>query len=92
MVSVLDTDFYLLTMQCAILKLYPRARAKYEFINRDKTKFPENFGVELRNKIKNEICKRTLKPKEKEFLSTKVGRFLDPAYLDFLEGYRFNDE
>lgn len=36
--SILDTDLYKLTMQNAILRLFPRAWVEYTFINRGKQK------------------------------------------------------
>ena len=45
--SILDNDFYKFTMQCAVVKLFPDARVKYEFINRGKHFFPEGFDDAL---------------------------------------------
>ena len=42
--SILDNDFYKFTMQCAVVKLFPDARVKYEFINRGK----HFFIIEIR--------------------------------------------
>ena len=49
--SILDNDFYKFTMQCAVVKLFPDARVKYEFINRGKHFFPEGFDDALRKAI-----------------------------------------
>ena len=43
--SILDEDLYKMTMQQAVIKLYPRSKVKYEFINRGNTEFPEGFDV-----------------------------------------------
>lgn len=86
--SILDTDLYKLTMQQAVVKLYPRAKVQYSFINRGKTEFPLGFAGAIRREIK-EMESLFLSNEEKEFLSKKC-YFLDPVYLDFLQGYRFD--
>jgi len=86
--SILDTDLYKLTMQQAVMKLYPRAKVKYSFINRDNTPFPEGFAEALRQEVKD-MEKLTLTKDEKNFLLKKC-YFLDPVYLDLLYGYRFD--
>jgi nicotinate phosphoribosyltransferase len=86
--SILDTDLYKLTMQQAVMKLYPRAKVRYSFINRDKTPFPEAFAEELRKEVK-EMEKLSLTKDEKNFLLKRC-YFLDPTYLDLLYGYRFD--
>ena len=43
--SILDNDFYKITMQNAVVKLFPGSIVKYEFINRGKHHFPEGFDI-----------------------------------------------
>ena len=86
--SILDTDLYKLTMQQAVVKLYPRARVRYSFINRGKTEFPEGFAEDLRKEVK-QMEKLSLTKGEKKFLEERC-YFLDPTYLDFLEGYKYD--
>lgn len=86
--SILDTDLYKLTMQMAVVKKFPRAKARYAFINRGNTQFPDGFGEELRKQIKH-MEELSLSKDEKEFLRENADYF-DPTYLDFLYGYRFN--
>ncbi len=43
--SILDNDFYKITMQNAVVKLFPGSIVKYEFINRGKHHFPEGFDA-----------------------------------------------
>ena len=87
--SIIDTDLYKLSMQNAVIKLFPRSKVKYEFINRGNTRFPEGFDVKLREEVR---WMETLNLKEEEanFLTEKCGDFLDPTYIDFLKGYRYN--
>ena len=86
--SILDNDFYKFTMQCAVVKLFPDAEVKYEFINRGKHHFPEGFGEALRKAV-NDMAKLQLTKTEKEFLK-KNCPYLNLPYLDFLEGYHYD--
>lgn len=88
--SILDNDFYKFTMQQAVVRLFPYAKAKYQFINRGKHKFPEGFGELLRESV-NQMVQLRLSKEEKKFLQVTCP-YLDPLYLDFLEGYRYNPE
>jgi nicotinate phosphoribosyltransferase len=86
--SILDNDLYKFSMQQAVCQLYPKAYAKYEFINRGKTEFPEGFANALQNQILN-MHNLSLSKGEKTFLQNKC-YYLTPVYLDFLEGYMFD--
>lgn len=86
--SILDNDFYKFTMQHAVIKLFPYAKARYQFINRGEHKFPEGFADHLRKAV-DAMAKLKLNYKEKEFLRVTCP-YLDPTYLDFLQGYRFD--
>lgn len=86
--SILDNDFYKFTMQCAVLKLFPNIKGRYKFINRGKHQFPEGFATAMQEAV-NEMAQLKLTKKEKEFLKTNCP-YLNPAYIDFLEGYRYD--
>lgn len=86
--SLLDNDFYKFTMQHAVIKLFPYAKARYAFINRGKHKFPPGFYKQLRSAI-DAMASLKLTKEEKNFLREKCP-YLDPTYLDFLEGYRYD--
>ncbi|CAL1518293.1 nicotinate phosphoribosyltransferase [Chitinophaga sp. MM2321] len=88
--SILDNDFYKFTMQHCVIKLFPEARARYKFINRGKHAFPPGFAAVLREAVNNMQHLR-LTPEEKEFLAVTCP-YLDPTYLDFLQGYRYNPD
>lgn len=90
LVSILDNDFYKFTMQYAVVKLFPKARARYQFINRGKHKFPPGFDIKLREAIA-EMAGLKLSKQEKVFFATKCP-YIDPTYFDFLEGYRYDPE
>lgn len=78
-------------MQQAILMTFPRETVQYQLILRDERKFPEEFSNELTSWIASYSECIKLTPREKDFLSTNCSYFT-PVYLDFLEGYRFNNK
>ena len=86
--SILDNDFYKFTMQHAVIKLFPYAKARYAFINRGKHEFPQGFSKKLAEAI-DALKNLKLTADEKDFL-LKTCPYLDATYLDFLEGYRYN--
>lgn len=86
--SILDNDFYKITMQNAVVKLFPSQIVKYEFINRGKHFFPEGFADSLRH-IVDKMAELKLTKEEKKFLA-KTCPYLDLPYLDFLEGYHYD--
>jgi len=88
--SILDNDFYKFTMQHAVVKLFPKARARYQFINRGKHKFPRGFADELRKAI-DELAKLHLTRQEKAYFAATCP-YIDPTYFDFLQGYRFDPD
>ena len=75
-------------MQFGVTKLYPDVMARYKFINRGEHEFPDGFAEELQNEI-NAMASLALTKDEKEFFSTNCP-YLSPAYLDFLQGYRYD--
>ncbi len=86
--SILDNDLYKFTMQNAVVKMFPRAKVRYNFINRGETEFPDGFAQELRKQVQA-MNKLQLSIEEKFFLKEKC-YYLDPTYLDFLSGYRYD--
>ncbi|MFY7816569.1 MAG: nicotinate phosphoribosyltransferase [Chryseobacterium taeanense] len=86
--SILDNDFYKITMQNAVVKLFPGSIVKYEFINRGKHQFPEGFDVALREAV-NKMAELKLTKEEKKFMA-RTCPYIDLPYLDFLEGYHFD--
>ena len=86
--SILDNDFYKFTMQHAVIKLFPYAKGRYQFINRGKHEFPDGFAEELQKQV-NSMADLALTKDEKQFLTTNCP-YLSPAYLDFLQGYRYD--
>ena len=88
--SLLDNDFYKFTMQQGVVKLFPDAKTRYQFINRGKHIFPAGFAHALRQAI-DAMAGLKLTVDEKKFL-LKTCPYFDHAYLDFLQGYCYNPE
>lgn len=88
--SLLDNDFYKFTMQHAVVKLFPKAKARYQFINRGAHDFPPGFANELRKAV-DDLAKLQLTPHEKAFFA-RTCPYIDPTYFDFLQGYRYDPQ
>lgn len=88
--SLLDNDFYKFTMQHAVINLFPKSKARYQFINRGKHAFPPGFAEALKKSIQA-MSELKLTSEEKEYLQATCP-YLDPTYLDFLQGYCYNPE
>ena len=89
--SILDTDLYKLSMGCAVARRYPRVDVRYRFFNRGGTKFPQGFDAELKDQLESMRGIR-LKQDEYDFLQSECGDYLDPFYLDFFRGFRYNPD
>jgi len=88
--SLLDNDFYKFTMQHGVINLFPKAKARYVFINRGKHAFPPGFAEALRESVAA-MAGLKLTTEEKLYLSVTCP-YLDPTYLDFLQGYCYNPD
>ncbi|AHM63349.1 nicotinate phosphoribosyltransferase [Flammeovirgaceae bacterium 311] len=86
--SLLDNDFYKFTMQHGVVKLFPRAKARYQFINRGRHRFPAGFGDALRKAV-DAMQELSLSLEEKSWLAATCP-YLDPTYLDFLQGFCYD--
>lgn len=86
--SLLDNDFYKFTMQQCVVKLFPKAKARYRFINRGQHSFPVGFAEALKASV-NAMAGLSLNKEEKQWLS-QTCPYLDPVYLDFLQGYQYD--
>jgi nicotinate phosphoribosyltransferase len=88
--SILDNDFYKFTMQQGVIRLFPGAKVRYKFINRGHHSFPPGFAEALTAAVQGMVTLK-LTREEKTFLQITCP-YLDPVYLDFLEGYRYQPE
>lgn len=85
-----DNDLYKFSVMLAIQKLYPRAYVEYEFINRGHTQFPDGFADRLKQEVEAMASLKMTKT-EKKYIAKRC-YFFDPAFIDFLEGYKYNPE
>ncbi|SMR52240.1 unnamed protein product [Zymoseptoria tritici ST99CH_1E4] len=85
--SLLDTDLYKLTMQCAVLKYFPDTHVRYKFTNRTpQMKFTRQAFNWLHAQIRKlEIVEVT--KEEIEWLR-RTCKYLTPEYLDYLQTFR----
>ncbi len=88
LVSILDNDFYKFTMQNAVVKLFPNAWTRYQFINRGQHRFPAGFADRLRHAVEG-MSRLALTADERRFLE-RTCPYLDPSYHDFLQGFRYD--
>ncbi|KAL1952826.1 hypothetical protein VTO42DRAFT_4115 [Malbranchea cinnamomea] len=85
--SLLDTDLYKLTMQCAVLKYFPTSEVTYSFTNRTSNmKFTRRAYRWLLEQI-NKLGNITVTPEELEFLNAHCP-YLNSAYLRYLSTFR----
>lgn len=86
--SILDNDLYKYSMMNAVMKKFPEAKVKYDFINRGNHKFPDGFGEALRKEVKS-MESLTLTNDEKTWLS-KTCPYFDHIFLNYLSGFRYD--
>ncbi len=70
-------------MQNGVVNLFPKAKARYRFINRGKHAFPAGFAEELRKSVAA-MAGLKLSKEEKDYLAVTCP-YLSPVYLDFLQ-------
>lgn len=86
--SILDTDFYKITMQKFYLDRFPDATGVFKFKNRGTQRFNKDFVKDL----KEEICSMAslkLSIDESKWLYS-VANYLGKSYLEYLRNYSFN--
>lgn len=84
--SLLDTDLYKLTMLQPILHSFPSNQAEYQFVCRNRPKYPLS---ELKDQVEaqlDHLCTLTFSEEELEYLAHK--RFFKSDFLDFLRIFR----
>ncbi|KKK19959.1 hypothetical protein P175DRAFT_0523306 [Aspergillus ochraceoroseus IBT 24754] len=85
--SLLDTDLYKLTMQCAILKYFPTVHVTYGFTNRTPQMKLTRGGYKWMLAQMDKFANIQVTNDELEFLKTRCPYFND-AYLNFLTTFR----
>jgi nicotinate phosphoribosyltransferase len=85
--SLLDTDLYKLTMQCAVLKYFPDTYVRYKFTNRTPhMKFTREAFNWLHTQIKK--LENVEVTKEEIAWLEKTCPYLTPEYLKYLRKFR----
>lgn len=85
--SFIDTDLYKLTMQQAVLHLFPGAEVEYRFKCRNQKADLHSIKSDLEWQI-GQLANLSLTREEEEYL--RGIRFLKPDYIDFLIHFKFN--
>ncbi|KAI4159699.1 MAG: hypothetical protein LQ342_006392 [Letrouitia transgressa] len=85
--SLLDTDLYKLTMQCAILKYLPDVTVTYSFTNRTPRMNLTRAAFQWLERQIGKLANISLSPEEFEYLKTNCTYFND-IYLHFLSSFR----
>ncbi|KAJ5096339.1 nicotinate phosphoribosyltransferase [Penicillium alfredii] len=85
--SLLDTDLYKLTMQCAILKYFPDVYVTYGFTNRTPHMKLRRGAYKWLLEQMDKMANVRVTAEERAFLKKKCPYFND-AYISFLETFR----
>jgi nicotinate phosphoribosyltransferase len=85
--SLLDTDFYKMTMGAVVFHNFPNATVTYEFFNRGKTHFPSGFAIQLRKQIQF-LTSLKYTSEEIEYLKG-LNRFKS-NYIEWLKNFQFD--
>ena len=85
--SLLDTDLYKLTMQCAVLKFFPSVDVEFTFTNRTPHMRLNREAFEWLQAQVAKLEHVTLSMKELEYLRHHC-KFLSREYLDYLQSFR----
>ena len=86
--SLLDTDLYKLTMQQAVLQLFPKSAVTYRFKNRGDQRFNADFLQKLQDQIFL-MSSIQLTPEEYSWIKREIP-FFKSLYIEYLKNYRFN--
>ena len=76
--TLLDTDLYKFTTSYAYIKLFPYAKGKLSFHDRNETEYTEEFLERLKNEI-DKLSRLRLTEEELEYM-TRNCRFLQRVY------------
>lgn len=85
--SILDTDFYKMSQQWAVINKFPDLKVKYKFIDRNNTIYPKGFAADLVYEIQT-LAELSLTTSEAIFI--KSIRYFPQIYIDLLKGFRMD--
>ncbi|MDE6346787.1 MAG: nicotinate phosphoribosyltransferase [Muribaculaceae bacterium] len=82
-----DDDLYKFTMCCAVIKNFPRARVRYEFIDRNNTSYPHGFAKALTEQVEM-LEDLSVTEEEIAFLRRKSS-YIPSWFCTYLRGFRY---
>lgn len=85
--SILDTDLYKFTTSYAYMRLFPNAIGTFTFVDRDETKYTDEFVREFKMELCN-MSRLSLTLEESMFMSNC--RFIPKMYWEWLSSFRFD--
>jgi nicotinate phosphoribosyltransferase len=85
--SILDTDWYKLTMGQVVYFFFRGINVRYKFINRNNTPFPDGFDKLVQEEVNN-MVKLQLTVDERKWLESNPNIY--PSYLDWLFSYQYD--
>lgn len=88
--SILDNDLYKFSMGYAYMKLYPQAEGKFEFNDRNNTKFGIYILEQLHREFKK-LSELSLSDDELKW-AIKAMPYIPAVYWEWLRGFRFEPE
>ncbi len=88
--SLLDTDWYKITMAQVVFRRFRNTQVRYKFICRDSSiRFPKGFDDNLKYRI-NELSKLKLSNSEMQWLRRKKG--MEEDFVEWFSKYQFNPD
>ena len=85
--SILDSDFYKFSISYAYMKMFPNAIGTFKFVDRDSTKYTDEFVKEFKMELCN-MSRLALTLEESMFMSKC--RFIPKMYWEWLSSFRFD--
>lgn len=82
-----DDDLYKFTMCCAVIKNFPRARVRYEFIDRNNTVYPHGFAKALTEQI--EMLEDLAVTEEEIAFMRRRSSYIPSWFCTYLRGFRY---
>lgn len=83
-----DDDLYKMTMCCAVIDNFPRARVKYTFTDRDNTVYPAGFAEALEEQVAM-LEDVVITDEEIDFMKRRCP-YIPFWFYNFLKGYRYD--
>lgn len=83
-----DDDLYKFTMCCAVIRNFPRARVRYEFIDRNNTVYPPGFGKALQEQV--EMLESLVITEEEMAFLRHRSSYIPGWFMTYLRGFRYD--